>query len=267
MILQDPKNPDHGWKKPVLALIIVMLIGLVFGVWEKASAYEFNGEHWTQDYHYSIGAGCNNFQIFAIELGLKRFAPVPVYREKDTYLSGLVSDGVNTISCSDTVPPALIQRPGMMTQEEFLTDEANTIIGKAQWWWPLGSLEISECDYWLSTSADPVNTFNAATHESGHCWGLRHSKDHRSVMAPSAATSRPTLDDLAGLAHLYGNCAVVQIDHKGNVFLPAIDSRTLLKEINDPMFKEFEDKIISGYLKMGDSLDMISGIAESKCNH
>lgn len=249
-----------------LVMFIGFVIGFVTGSAKDSNGYEFNGEHWTKDYHYSIGSGCDSFQIFAVELGLKYFAPVPVYREANTGLTGLTEDGINTIYCSDTVPSTALTLTDMNVGEAVVANEAGAVIGKARWLWPQGSLEISECDIWLSTEADLITVLSVAPHESGHCWGLLHSKDLRSIMAPRAATSRPTLDDLAGLAHLYGNCGAVQIDHKGNVFLPAIDSRTLLREINDPKFKQFEDMVISGYLNMGDSLDKISGIAESKCN-
>ena len=253
------------WLRARWGFWLVVLIGLVFGFVEDALAYEFNGEHWEKDYHYSIGSGCGGLQVFAIETGLRHFAPVPVFREKDTILSGLSEDQVNIIYCSDTEPPSAIVRPGMNFDDERVVNTQNAVIGKARWMWPIGSLEIAECDIWLSTKADVVATMSAAVHELGHCWGLLHSKDNRAVMAPNAATSRPTLDDLAGLAHLYGKCGTVQIDHKGNVFLPAIDSRTLLRELNDPRFKEFEGMVISGYLKIGGRLDEITGIAESKC--
>lgn len=244
----------------IFAMYFVISIDSIWG-------YEFNGEHWQKDFHYSIGSGCSSFQIFAVELGLKHFAPVPVYREKDTTLSGLIEDGVNTVYCSDTEPSTALMLSEMNVGEDRLMNEAGAVVGKARWIWPSGSLGISECDMWYSTSleTDIVGTLNASVHEPGHCWGLLHSKDLRSVMAPTAATSRPTLDDLAGLAHLYGNCGAVQIDHKGNVFYPAIDSRTFVRELNDPKFKQYEDMVISGYLNLGEPLKMISAITESKC--
>lgn len=245
-------------------LVKHVLTGLLF-LPSLAFGYEFNGEHWVTDYHYYIGTGCSEFTVFAIKTGLSHFAPVMVYQDGYTTLSGLVEDRTNIIYCSDTEPPSAIVRPGMNFDDERLVNEAGAVIGKARWLWPQGSLEISECDIWLSTTADVLSMFNAAIHEAGHCWGLLHSTDFRAVMAPAAITSRPTLDDLAGLAHLYGDCGTVQIDHKGNVFLPAIDSRTLVKELKDPQLEQYRDTVVSGYMKLGESWDKITGITTSRC--
>lgn len=243
------------------AIFIMSLLISTHSIW----GYEFNGERWETDYRYSIGSGCSDFHVFAIELGLKHFAPVPVHREADTTLFGLTEDGVNTIYCSSTEPSTALMLSDMNVGEDIFADEAGAVIGKARWLWPKGSLAIGECDIWLSTMADIIGKLHAAIHEPGHCWGLLHSKDLRAVMAPIAATSRPTLDDLAGLAHLYGKCGHVQIDHKGNVFYPAIDSRTLIRELKDPRLNEFEGMVISGYAHITD-LNAISGIVKSRCN-
>jgi len=111
---------------------------------------------------------------------------------------------------------ALLDTPGMMSDEKSLTDEAGAAVGKAKWW-EVGTSEITECDIWLSTSVGIIEIQAVAAHELGHCWGMQHSEVHSAPMAPVVGSYSPTLDDLAGLIGLYGDCATVQIDKTGNI--------------------------------------------------
>lgn len=271
MPLQVQSDSKYKASPPIASLLAVMLLGYVIGlIQERPSGYEFYGAHWAKAYNYSIGTGCNYFQEFAFEKGLEEYSPVGSYRERNTSHASMEKNSAMTIYCSESVPPASLEiNSGMQSDEQYLTDEAGAVIGKARWWWPEGSKEISECDIWLSSLAKISEIPAIAAHELGHCWGMQHSQLDSALMAPTVNSPGPTLDDLAGLSDLYGECATVQIDKTGRTFFPAIDPKTLLLALNDPKYAKYakyEGVLVSGYINPGAQFP--SGIYDidiSKC--
>ena len=71
-----------------------------------------------------------------------------------------------------------------------------------------GDIHMDDDEHWTINSYSGTNLLYTLVHELGHSLGLRHSKDHDSIMAPFLPVFNPNLklqkDDIAGIRYLYG---------------------------------------------------------------
>jgi len=226
MIFQDPNKPDHGWKKPLMALIIVMLIGLVIGVFQKSYGYELPEKFrkWnlgTVNVYYKTD-GCNIRTLGLIHRASRKWDVIET-DDRGTTTLPIGYDQRVTLYCAETDPVELVRLPpGVSMQTDYLTDSQNgLVLASARSYW-LGS-SIVDCDirlhpYFVTNS----NVESVVAHEWGHCLGIDHSNNWDATMF-YAPPIRSTLhaDDLLAACELYQVCKLM--DAEGNLAIRPIE--------------------------------------------
>ena len=224
MIFQDPNKKDYGWKKPILALIIVMLIG--FGIFQKVYGYELPDQFrkWnisTVNVYYKTD-GCNILTLGLIHRASRKWGVLQT-DDRGTTTLPIGYDQRVTLYCAEVDPMEIVRLPpGVSMQTDYLTDSQNNfVVASARSYW-LGS-SIVDCDIRLHPIfVNNSNVESVVAHEWGHCLGIDHSNNWDATMY-YAAPSRATLhaDDLLAACELYKVCKLM--DSEGNLAIQPIE--------------------------------------------
>lgn len=214
-------KPPAGWKDYTVFLI---LLTLACAFIDRAEAYEYNGEKWMSRIDWYMGAGCPSYvkgtveevakeieaNVAAIETRyVTKWSGVPAQDQRTTFYCGT----------TDVQESYLINLPWWLEM-----NTAETVAGRARWYYKESNNEIVECDVWLNTDElTEGNVEKFVRHELAHCLGLRHSNEYSAVMYYAPLLPYYHVDDWAGLKRLYHDCTPV-IDKYLNLYIGAVET-------------------------------------------
>lgn len=214
---QERRVTINRWQALRIALFFLLAasIGDMLDVVNDSRAFEISGIRWHKPITYYYRDGCPSYVLPELKRAASTMSPI------STRYGGLASsvgfDERVTVYCA----PEPIQA-AMFIPDHIGFDTVDSAIGTARRYWRRSTQEIVDCDIWLH--ADRINPANARIiiqHEWGHCLGLDHEEEQRSIMAPTLQkidTDDPTINDRAGLNVLYGKCED-ELDSYGNHFM------------------------------------------------
>lgn len=212
---QTIKGKSLRGLKLTLLTCVSAIAGDAFDVISDSSGFEISGRRWMSEIVYYIDSDCPGFVLPSLHSTVREMTPVGYTYGGKSGRVGL--DDRVVIYCANESIKALSYLP-----EGIDFDEVFSAIGSAKRYWRKSSLQILDCDIWLSS--EKVNEENIAkviSHEWGHCLGLDHEDKQRSIMASTLKAipqNSPTIDDMAGINVLYNRCENV-VDNQGNYFM------------------------------------------------
>jgi len=245
-----------------------LLFALCFGTVETAEAANYDGEKWTTTFNWMISDTCPAYVKTSVEEMLNKHGPVDNVYQRKTYVAPTHGDRSNVIYCGfEDVMESMLQKP-LPRYMGYNMEEATG--GRARWSWYESSLQIVECDVWLSTLyMNQWNVDKYTLHEVvGHCMGLRHSDIPDAVMYFAPYAQALHVDDYAGLYELYEKCdGIPYVDVRGNIYLPKLDIDDLLEDLDRREYDKWVGINVSAMLDANEEWpNGVYNIKESACD-
>ena len=253
---------------------IAIIIGCYVVFTDDAEAAEYKGDHWATSFSWRVDKGCPVYVKTSVQEMLDKHAPVTNNYYGRSYTTPSFGDKQNVIYCGVTDVQSeqlTTPLPAYVDYEvtELVSREENAVAGRARRSWYASSLEMIECDVWLSTLfIDEENINKFTLHEVvGHCMGLTHSNDTNAVMYYAPSATQWAADDFAGITELYEQChEKPYIDSIGNVYMPSLDVEDLLEAIDNRDHDKWRGVTLAAYLDANENWPAgLYNIKESAC--
>lgn len=209
---------------PKFVFVCLLTCSALLGV-PSSSAYELTGFSLGSTYRWKFNFDSCREETF--DETVRAFDMFDHFNPTN-YLGGTRAspglDRSSVIYCGQIFDDAIQDLPpGIGYDSEDLTlgsGSANFTIGRAHWWYDLGTGRIVECDIQIVDFIGGWET--ALKHEIGHCYGLAHSRDPGALLYQYAGAGESLhVDDLAGLCAMY-ECEEAIVDYEGSLFIPKV---------------------------------------------
>lgn len=246
-------------KRTAVNGLVLWLFGMAVGIFLCQSGYAFEptGQKWAKEYVWELGGDCSVLVELFMPVALASYGRWIDYSRGDDFFDvPSIRDDKSTVYCSDA--PVITEK-----SEEINGDWMSS--GNAKWRWPITQNLTIECDIWIAQDAFPLTILKILRHELGHCFGLGHSDIEDAIMYHAPSGNRLHVDDMAGMATVYGDCAI-QIDRDGNKFMPRLDVQEILATLDNEEFEIYENQILSAFIDAGSVwYDGVYGVGLSEC--
>jgi hypothetical protein len=242
-IFKNPNNPKNIG--PGRTLLLILIIGLVIGIIEKANAREVMG---TQQ--FIVDDSCSPLFQANIDRVSEEFSRMSV---AFVGTSGRVRghqnlNRRNDIYCSDAPIQALTAAPGNIgfIDSHVFIDEHGPAATTRSWYYLSNPNVTIEWDIWFHSNIKPDRQYAVIWHEFGHVAGEPHSDYTLDLMYRSLWVDTPSMEDIQRVVNRYGQCdRAFYTDGYKKILIPRIsykeeDVQVTLKLESEASFEAIE---------------------------
>ena len=187
------------------ALLIILIIGLVIGIHQKANAREVMGAQ-----QFIVDDSCSPAFQANIDRVAEEFSRMSV---DFVGTSGRVRghqnlNRRNDIYCADAPIQALMDIPdniGFKDSHVFIDEHAAAATTRS--WYYLSNPNVTiEWDIWFQSDIKPEKEYAIIWHEFGHVVGEPHSDYTLDLMYRNLFVDTPSMEDIQRVVNRYGRC-------------------------------------------------------------